>query len=186
MIGPCFSLLRNRISMETIFIAFSLTGGQAFSMWLNSLHFPDLLKLNSALLCVLIVVGVSLTVRLMFDPTLGRSELPYAEFTEMLESGKSSERIERLYLQAELTDFWGRDIAKVDLTDSPNLRYMVVPPDFYHRMFHDCWHKKYSFRCGNICMDCAPMIQIVVSWACSFVLIAFVLNFKRRRRAKVT
>jgi hypothetical protein len=122
----------------------------------------------------------------MFDPTLGCSELPYAEFTEMLESGRSSERIKRLYLQAGLTDFWGRDIAKVDLTDDPSRRYMIVPPDFYHRMFQDCWHKKYSFRWANICLDATPLIQIFLSWACSFVLIALVLNFKRRRRAKVT
>lgn len=154
-------------------------------MWLNSLHFPDLLKLNSALLAVLIVVGVSLTVRLIFDPTLWLSELPYSEFKEKLKGGGTSS-IERLDLQAGLTDFWGRDIAKVVLTDSPNRRYMVVPPDFYSQMFKDCWQRKYSFRCVNVCMDITPLIQIFLSWACSFVLIAVVLNFKRRRRARVT
>lgn len=155
-------------------------------MGLKFLRIADLLKLNSALIALLIVVGVSLTVRFAFDPTLGRSELPYSEFTEMLESRSSSERIKCLYLQLGLTDFWGRDIAKVDLTDGPTRRFMVVPPDFYHRMFQDCWHKKYSFRCVNVCMDCTPLIQIFLSGVCSFVLIAMALNYKRRRLARVT
>lgn len=155
-------------------------------MWLKSLHIADLLKLNSALIALLIAVGVSLSVRFAFDPTLGRSELSYSEFTEILESGRSSARIKRLTLQLGLTDFWGRDIAKVVLTDSPTLRYMLVPPDFYSRMFKDCWRKKYRFPCGNICMDCTPLIQIVLSGACSFVLIAVVLNFKRRRKDRLT
>ncbi len=155
-------------------------------MRLKSLHISDLLKLNSVLIALLIAVGVSLAVRLMFDPTLGRSELPYSEFTEILESGRSSERIKRLTLQEGLTDFWGRDIAKVVLTDSSTLRYMLVPPDFYHRMFQDCWRKKYRFPCGNICMDCTPLIQIILAYACSFVLIAVVLNFKRNRKDRLT
>ena len=155
-------------------------------MWLKSIHLADLLKLNSALIAVLIIVVVSLTVRLIFDPTLGRTELPYSEFTKILESGRSSERVKRLYLQLGLTDFWGRDVSKVDLTDDPNRRYMLVPPDFYHRMFHDCWHKKYSFRWANICLDATPLIQIFLSWACSFVLVAKALILRRQRRTKVT
>ncbi|MFA6210861.1 MAG: hypothetical protein WCT03_16625 [Candidatus Obscuribacterales bacterium] len=154
-------------------------------MRLKSLHFADLLKLNSALIAVLIFVVVSLTVRLMFEPTIGLSELPYSEFQEKLKDGGGAS-IERLDLQAGLTDFWGRDIAKVLLKDSPDLHYMIVPPDFYSRMFKECWRRKYSFSCCNYCLDARPIIQVVLSYACSFVLIAKVLIYKRRLRAKVT
>lgn len=154
-------------------------------MRLKSLHISDLLKLNSALIALLIAVGVSLSVRFAFDPTLGRSELSYSEFQEKLKGGGVSS-IERVDLQAGLTDFWGRDIAKVVLTDSPTLRYMLVSPDFYGRMCDDCRRRKYSFRCVNLCMDCAPLIQIILAYACSFVLIAVVLNFKRKRKDRLT
>ncbi len=154
-------------------------------MWLKSLHIADLLKLNSALIAVLIFVVVSLTVRLMFEPTIWLAELPYSEFQEKLQGGGASS-IVRLDLQADLTDFWGRDIAKVLLTDSPNFRYMLVPPNFYGRMCEDCRRRKYSFQCVNVCMDCTPLIQITLAYVCSFVLILAVLILKRRHRTKVT
>jgi hypothetical protein len=118
---------------------------------------------------LLILLFIPLSVRAFFDPSRTAVELPYTQYRKMLSYPEGQKRIERINLQLGLTDLWGRDIATLKLRSENHMRFMVVPPGFYHESWQEL--RRTHIEAHNLCLDCTLVIEVlitVVLYACIF------------------
>ena len=118
----------------------------------------------------LVVIAVSLIVRILFDPCTYAVELPYSQFCAMRHDGTAKTRIERVDLQLGLCDFWGRDISTLRLRNDNRRRFMVVPINFYHKMWQELPSE--GIKCRNYCLDITPLIEVLLAMSVSLLVTA--------------
>lgn len=131
---------------------------------------------KSILLVAVAAVIIGLAVRAAFDPTHGCQQLAYSDFEQLVNQSPSSPKIERIYLQQGMQDFWGRNVILITLKDPSERRFVVGAGDFYRSVLG--LTKGRNIRCENGCLDITPQVEVVVTLGAVLVLILAV----RRRQ----
>lgn len=134
---------------------------------------------RTVFLALLTFLTTFMLVRFVLHAPWNAVEFPYSEFTKMLDNGTAQARIERIDLELGLTDSWGRDIAMLKIKGDKRPRYMLVPADFYHRMWQEL-PRKHIPAC-NVCFR-PPMDEVAALIVSLFALRWFFRGVKSIER----
>ena len=116
--------------------------------------------LKHLVLLMFLAIGLSASVRWLFDPTRGAGEISYEEFIATVRSGQAPGLYKEMSHSGLQTDFWDREVITLSSYTKHEAKFVVLPANKLAEAEHEL--RLHHIHCWKAGLTAVPLLEVAI------------------------